>query len=94
MFIGGEVKKEWLLEKISVEEAEERNMTYIEEVDKEVPFGFMLNFWLMLRSLIKDGDELWTFSNSKREWRLLAGREGLCIVRDGEIIHSMVTRMS
>lgn len=93
--MGEKVKKEWLLEKISVKQAEEMYMVKNEELGPEpVPFGFMNGFWRYFKSIIQEGDELWTFSNSRKEWMQLAGRKGVCIVRDGEIIHSMLTKMS
>jgi hypothetical protein len=39
-------------------------------------------------------DELWEFSSSDASWRNVGGRAGVCLVRDGEVIGSILTLMS
>ena len=49
---------------------------------------------LDFKSKIQEGDELWRFSSPQESWEHLAGRAGICIVRDGEITDSLVTIMN
>ena len=41
-----------------------------------------------------NGDELWEFLTSARSWRLRRGRGGLALVRSGDIVASVLTKMS
>jgi hypothetical protein len=50
--------------------------------------------WVALRRIIEPGDELYWFSTSHDSWRHLAGRSGYALVRNGEIIADIVTRMN
>jgi hypothetical protein len=43
---------------------------------------------------MQDGDEVWMFSTSETSWDNRCGRSGVCLVRDGEEIYHMVTRMN
>ena len=62
--------------------------------DAPVPFGFSNGDWSQLLAIMQDGDELWTFSTSEESWKHLAGRAGISLVRNGEVIRSMVTKMN
>lgn len=46
------------------------------------------------RTHIQDGDEWWEFSSPAHSWKHLAGRAGIAIVRNGEIVTSRVTKMN
>ena len=43
---------------------------------------------------MRPGDELWEFESPGHTWVDLAGRAGLCIVREGRIIDAITTRMN
>lgn len=59
-----------------------------------VPFGFQYDQWRTLVDRMEPTDELWEFSSSVESWRALAGRRGICLVRDGRIVDSIITMMS
>ncbi|MDD5542003.1 MAG: hypothetical protein PHX83_02420 [Acidobacteriia bacterium] len=80
--------KEWLTQKTTIEEQEAKRQY------EGKTFGLMHTEWERFKSKIIDGDELWEFSSPPETWERLAGREGLSIVRHGEVIHSIVTAMS
>ena len=79
----------------SVKEAEAANMVTDARLgDAPVPFGFYNDAWNQLLSTMQDGDELWTFATSEESWEHLAGRAGVSLVRDGEIVRFVVTEMN
>jgi len=87
--------KEWLQEKTTLEQAEKGHLVEDERLGPNpVPFGFLYGGWVRFKGQMKQGDELWKFSSPPESWRLLAGRAGLCIVRGGEIVDSIVTLMN
>ena len=89
------VPKKWLKRKIAIEDAEKNHMVNDRRLGSEpVPFGFQRDAWLQLKAKMQPGDELWEFSSSEESWKHLAGRAGFCIVRQGEVIYSLVTIMS
>lgn len=89
------MNKDWLTAQITVEEAEAKHMKTIGRIPRTVPFGFLNDSWKnrILGQMIQ-GDELWEFSNSSNHWENLAGRRGIALVRDGEIIASITTLMN
>jgi hypothetical protein len=89
------IPRKWLVRRTTVEEAESRNLVTDQRLGpKPVPFGFMNEQWERFKGRLRKGDELWEFSSSAESWRHLAGRAGICIVRDGRIIDTMVTRLN
>ena len=87
--------KKWLTNKISVEDAETKHLVTDERLGPEsVPFGYMLETWKAFKAKIQNGDELWEFSSPVETWQNLSGRAGLCIVRKGKIITSILTVMN
>jgi hypothetical protein len=50
--------------------------------------------WRELLSMMQDGDELRTFSTNNESWDNMAGRAGVSLVRNGETIYSIVTKMN
>lgn len=61
---------------------------------KPVPFGFGNRQWREMVASMQEGDELWEFSNSNDAWQHLAGRAGIALVRNGEIVDCIVTVMN
>lgn len=87
--------KEWLTKKVSLEQAEIDYMEQDDRISSEpVPFGFFNHQWNELKSELQEGDELWLFSSPKTSWMNMCGRAGICIVRDGKVVSSMVTMMN
>jgi hypothetical protein len=87
--------KEWLQNKITPEECETKHLVRDERLGPiPVPFGFQNKKWLEFKRRIQKADELWEFSSPPETWAHLSGRAGICIVRNGEIIDSMVTAMN
>jgi hypothetical protein len=89
------IPKAWLERRTTVEEAERKHLVTDKRLGaKPVPFGFMYEKWARFKGQLREGDELWEFSSSEESWRHLAGRAGICIVRKGRIIDSIVTRLN
>lgn len=87
--------KGWLTNQTTVEEAEREHLVKTDRLGPNpVPFGFIHGQWLKFKDQIRQGDQLWKFCSSGESWGHLAGREGLCIVRDGEIVASIITCMN
>ncbi len=87
--------KEWLKSKTTVEECERKYLVEDERLGPvPVPFGFQHREWVNFKRQIQEVDELWEFSNPPEMWENLCGRAGICIVRDGEIIDSIITVMN
>jgi hypothetical protein len=47
-----------------------------------------------LKADMQPNDELWTFSSPPRTWEDLAGRAGIALVRDGQVIEVIVTMLN
>ena len=59
-----------------------------------IPFGFTNWQWVTLKSKMIPGDELWEFRSPPDSWAHLCGRAGVSLVRDGQVIDSIVTLMN
>lgn len=46
--------------------------------------------WQKLKRQAGEGDELWAFSNPPNTWKKLGKHTGYALVRDGEIVQSVV----
>jgi hypothetical protein len=89
------IPREWLKKKTTVEKAEQAHLVTNGRLGpKPVPFGFINARWEKLKAAMRPGDELWEFESSRESWEELAGRAGLCIVREGRIIDAIITRMN
>lgn len=55
------------------------------------PFGYSNDEWEVLKASMQPSDELWTFASSSASWRALAGRAGVALVRDGNIVATIIT---
>ena len=87
--------KGWLKKQVSVAEAEAAHMVQTDRLGPDlVPFGFQNDRWRDLLAQMQDGDELWEFSSSWESWQHLAGRAGIVLVRNGEVVTSIVTMMN
>jgi len=89
------MNKDWLQHRVTVAEAEQQNMVLDERLGPEaVPFGFMNDKWKALTVQMVEGDELWEFTSPADTWQNLCGRQGIAIVRNGEVLSSLVTEMN
>jgi hypothetical protein len=79
---------DWLSEKVSIKQAEAANLS------EGRPFGYQHLKWERLKSHMIPGDELWEFCSPEETWVHLKGRQGYAVVRNGEIVDSIITSMS
>jgi hypothetical protein len=89
----------WLIKKVSVAEAEAEHPGQRDERAKQHPelarpFGALNVKWEALKADMQPNDELWTFSSPPRTWEDLAGRAGIALVRDGQVIEVIVTMLN
>jgi hypothetical protein len=82
------VPTEWLKEQVTVADAEAANF------QGGKPFGFQHLKWERLKGKMAPGDELWFFTSPPHTWVHLMGREGYAVVRQGEVIDSLITSQS
>ncbi|MCA9663040.1 MAG: FHA domain-containing protein [Myxococcales bacterium] len=68
--------------------------TSVEEHDASMSSGFLRQQWRDLKAYMRPGDALWRFSSPPESWRRLGGRAGLCVVRAGAVIYTLVTEMN
>jgi hypothetical protein len=89
------IPKAWLKKKTTVANAEQAHLVKDKRLGpKPVPFGFINARWEQFKAGMRLGDELWEFESPGPSWEHLAGRAGLCIVREGRIIDALITRMN
>jgi len=75
----------WLLSKTTVKEAEEKHLVSdLRLGPTPVPFGFLHGQWLKFKASMQKDDELWRCA--------ARGMSGLCIVRGGAPIASIILR--
>lgn len=87
------MEADWLIRKLTIEEAETLNMVSDARLGPEpIPFGYINHVWCKLKSLIQEGDELWEFSSPKVTWECLTGREGVVLMRKGKEVAYIITR--
>jgi hypothetical protein len=90
---------EWLLERITIEDAERKYTRPPDERSDRMPqlrkpFGFRNAQWEELKARMRPGDELWTFSSPAHFWEKKAGRCGIALVRDKKMVSAIVTLMN
>lgn len=83
-----------LLERTSIEEQERQQRVRLPGHEVPVVFGFLHGAWRELVDSMEEGDELWTFTTSPESWKYLAGRSGIALVRQGEVVSTLVTVMN
>jgi hypothetical protein len=93
------IPKAWLIEKVTVAEAEAEHPGIKDDrlarfPDAGKPFGFMHQAWEDFKAAMAPGDELWTFSSPAESWADLAGRAGIALVRKDIPIRTIVTKMN
>jgi hypothetical protein len=83
-----ESEPSWLLGEISKENAEATNMVKIDVCN--VPFGYNNVQWRSVLKMMEEGDRLYEFRSPDESWKCFNGKEGVALVRDGEIIADIV----
>lgn len=87
--------KEWLTRPMTVAEAEQANPLQPSKPGADVKaFGRLDAQWQELLSAKQPGDEIWEFRSPPDTWRMLMGRAGVALVRNGEIVVAIVTIMN
>ncbi len=86
----------WLINKLSVEELQQKHLTKIkfEEKDLSLPFGYLYGEWLQLKSMLEPGDEIWEFQSPSEYWESLCGSAGVVLLRKGLVIFSIETEFN
>lgn len=90
-----DARLEWLTKRTTVEEAEAENQVQLDEFGpRPIPFGSLNESWKSLLAQMRTGDELWEFMSPPPTWASLSGRAGMALVRNGEIVGVLTTRMN
>ncbi|MBN1798382.1 MAG: hypothetical protein JW822_07380 [Spirochaetales bacterium] len=85
----------WLQNRTTVEQAEADNMVTLEDLGPDpVPFGYINEQWQEFLAQMREGDELWEFESPPETWDNLAGRKGIALIRDCEVVALIVTLMN
>lgn len=88
---------EWLTKKLTFAEFESMSVG-AQRAYADAPAVLHLSrseqdlFRMKLRLLA--GDEVWAFSSSIESWRMLGGRAGIALVRDGHVVAHVVSKMN
>jgi hypothetical protein len=59
-----------------------------------VPFGYCYGQWAAIKEMMNEGDELWLYSSFMERRHPLALEAGLALVRNGEVVASMMNLIS
>ena len=85
----------WLQSQTTIDEAEAANMVKDDQLGPDpVPFGFINEEWKELLKQMQEGDELWEFESPPETWENLAGRKGIALIRNCQVIAYIVTLMN
>ena len=88
---GEDVRKEWLIERLTIAEAEARHTRPTDDETAKLypeakrPFGSKNEEWEDLKRRMQPGDELWTWGSP---W---PGAGGMALVRRGKVVASFWT---
>ncbi len=82
------ILSDWLSEKVTVRQSEAANMS------GGKAFGYQHRKWERLKQDMQPGDELWEFCSPEDTWVHLKGRQGYAVVRNGEIVTTLITSMN
>jgi hypothetical protein len=87
--------QEWLTQKITVEEAGAQHVVHDDRPGPDpAAFGFQNEEWLAILRRMEPDDELWEFNSPPETWQNLCGRRGFAVVRDGEVVATILTVMN
>lgn len=78
----------------TIDEAEKEYLIYDKSLGLEpIIFGFINDQWEKLKSNIKPNDKLYKFSSTSTSWVHLAGKEGFYLIRDSQVIYTIITKI-
>jgi hypothetical protein len=94
-----DIPQHWLGERVTVAEAEAQHISPPDDriaryPQLGLPFGFENPKWDALKREMRDGDELRLFESPPDSWRALAGRAGIALVRDGQVVAYIISIMN
>lgn len=101
--LNGKIPLEWLGEKVcdTPDQLEEMSLKDLAAARPDwvgtehyKPFGFHNRDWLEVKAKYQPGDQFVHFRSGNSSWRVMCGREGYALVRDGIPIGCVVTVMS
>ncbi|MCO4321238.1 hypothetical protein [Aliidiomarina quisquiliarum] len=61
---------------------------------QRLPFGRINAEWEKFKSRVVSGDCIFFFTTDETTWEALHGREGYLLVRDGEPVDAIVTKVN
>ena len=64
------------------------------KVERHALFGCINKQWIAFKESMEEGDEIWFFTSEEYTWQTLCGREGYVVLRNGEPINYILTKMS
>jgi hypothetical protein len=81
---------------LSINKIEKKYMLTIEKDGKKetLPFGFINDQWLEIKSKMQKGDKIFEFTTNPESWQNLAGREGVIVLRGNIVIGVLITKMN
>lgn len=81
---------------LSIAEVEKESTVKIEIEGKmrAIPFGYINDKWEEFKALYSSGDCIYHFKTGPKSWAALYGREGYILVREGKIIHYILSALS
>lgn len=83
-----ELKKEWIKEEIKRDSVENWIKNYIyKQTSKESIDNIYLKNWRKIKSNLNNGDRVFYYSTPKEYWDVLAGQDGLVVLRNCKIIY-------
>jgi hypothetical protein len=83
---------------LMIAQVEEESLEDVRKSERKdiplVPFGFLGDEWLKLKSRYQEGDEFYFFRSDERSWADLCGHEGYVLIHGNEQIGQIVTSMN
>lgn len=71
---------------------DQRRRTSVEELERER--GFRGERWDAFKARVIEGDELWEYCSARKTWDQGLGGAGIELVREGQSIALLTTRMN
>ncbi|MBV9969519.1 MAG: ribosomal protein L7/L12 [Xanthobacteraceae bacterium] len=87
--------RDWLQNRCTIAEikaAHDTGKTDDEQTGDENPAR--LRVWQELEQQMQPGDEIWSYSSPPVFWENMCGRGGYAVVRNGEIVYTVLTAMN
>lgn len=84
--------EDWLKKKCTVEEIKALDESSAAQSGRDS--SDCSHLWEELEKHMRPGDTVWTYSSPDVFWINMCGRAGYAIVRDGKVIHTVLTAMN